>query len=189
MNLTSDDPATRGRVVAVRRNGRGDLYHLARLVLNKGDREMRNKLAVAGALVVTAATCLGIGIAQGASSPANSGAVHHAAHQPAFTVFKGSAATLFAVVNFDGSLARGYGTLSSKHEGVGSYQVLFKRGLRKCAYVATLGTAGSTGVPPTGYAGVVGRNGHVNGVYVQTFDQSGSLKDEGFHLVVSCPPL
>ena len=46
---------------------------------------MRNKLAVAGALVVTAATCLGLGIAQGASSPANSGAVHHAAHQPAFT--------------------------------------------------------------------------------------------------------
>jgi hypothetical protein len=150
---------------------------------------MRNKLGVVAALVVTAATCLGIGIAQGASSPANSGAVHHTSHQPALTPFKGSAATLFAVVTSTGTLSRGYGALSSKHEGTGSYQVLFKRGLRKCAYVATLGSAGSTGTPPIGYAGVVGRNGHVNGVYVQTFDSSGNLTDAGFHIVVSCPPL
>ena len=93
-------------------------------------------------------------------------------------------------MNFDGSLARGYGVRARRqHEGMGYYQVLFKRGMRKCAYVATLGTAGSTGVAPTGYAGVVGRNGHVNGVYVQTFDSSGNLANEGFHLVVSCPPL
>lgn len=150
---------------------------------------MRNKLAVAGALVVTAAACLGIGIAQGASTPANSGAVHHASKVPSLTPFKGSAATLFAVVNFDGTLARGYGAMSSTSEGTGAYQVLFKRGLRKCAYVATLGSSGSSGSPPTGYAGVVGRNGHLNGVYVQTFNSSGALTDEGFHLVVTCPPL
>ncbi len=150
---------------------------------------MRNKLAVVGALVLTAATCLGIGIAQGASTPANSGAVHNTSIAPAAAAFKGSAATLFAVVRADGSLARGYGALSSAPEGTGSYQVLFKRGMRKCAYVVTLGSNTSSGTPPIGYAGVVGRNGHVNGVYVQTFDATGALTAAGFHIIVSCPPL
>ncbi len=149
---------------------------------------MRNKLAVVGALVLTAATCLGIGIAQGASSPANSGAVHNSSIAPAVK-FKGSAATLFAVVKSDGTLARGYGVLSSAPEGTGSYQVLFKRGVRKCAYVVTLGSNTASGPAPIGYAGVVGRNGHVNGVYVQTFNASGTLTASGFHIIVSCPPL
>ena len=151
---------------------------------------MRNKLAVAGALVVTAATCLGIGIAQGASSPANSGAAHHAAHQPALAPFTGRAQTLFAVVNSDGSLARGYGVASSAPDGSpGDFQVVFKRGLRKCAYVATLGSAGSTGGGPLGETDVVGLSGNKMGVFVQTRDSTGALAPSGFHLIVSCPPL
>jgi len=147
---------------------------------------MRNKLLVLGALVATAAISVGIGIAQGASSAPNTRSAHVQA--PA-VAFKTKAQTLFAVVNADGTLARGYGALSSKHLNPGHYEVLFKRGLRKCAYTLTLGSSGSSGSPPIGYGGVVGRNGAVTGVYVETYNSGGAATDAGFHMIVACPPL
>jgi hypothetical protein len=111
--------------------------------------------------------------------------------RPSTTTSKASAQTMFAVVNADGSLARGYGVASSSFVAAtpGIYKVIFKRGVTKCGYVATLGSSGSTGTPPIGEIGVVGMKGHKAGVYVRTYDSSGATTAAGFHLVVTCPPL
>jgi hypothetical protein len=134
---------------------------------------MRTKLIIGTALAATALIGVGIGAAQGAAS----------------APFTGSAQTMFAVVNPNGTLARGYGVAFSSPDQPGQYDILFNRGVAKCAYVATLGSSGRRGGPPVGFVGVVGLVGHKAGVYVQTYSRSGALKPAGFHLVVTCPPL
>ncbi|MFK3983834.1 hypothetical protein ACI2K4_26070 [Micromonospora sp. NPDC050397] len=95
-----------------------------------------------------------------------------------------TAQTFFAVVNSNGTLARGYGAVSSTRLAVGQYQVVFNHDLRGSAYVGTLGLAGSVGGSPSGEIAVVGRNGVNNGVFVQTFSSAGVAADRGFHLAV-----
>jgi hypothetical protein len=153
---------------------------------------MRNKLVIIGALAATAAIGVGIGVAQGAASSANANTrPARVSVRPATTPFKGSAQTMFAVVSASGLLARGYGVAASGPIGTmpGTYEVLFKRGVAKCAYTATLGVTGSTGAPPPGEIGVAGLNGHQAGVWVRTYDSAGTMTAASFHLVVACPPL
>lgn len=95
--------------------------------------------------------------------------------------------TLWAVVNEDGTLARGFHAVSAAAAGsAGSYEVIFDRNVRNCAYVATIGLSGSSGTPGPGEIGVVGRNGNVNGVFVKTYDSTGAIATRGFHLAVHC---
>jgi hypothetical protein len=153
---------------------------------------MRKKLVITGALVATAVICVGISVAQGAASSVSSNTrPARVAVGPSTAPFKASAQTLFAVVSADGSLSRGYGVLSSTPIGStpGNYRVIFKRGVAKCAYVATLGASGSSGAGPVGEVGVAGLIGHKAGVFVRTYDSSGTITAAGFHLVVACPPL
>jgi hypothetical protein len=98
---------------------------------------------------------------------------------------------LFAVVGKAGALNRGLGVQSA---GVitgtaGRYHVFFKRGVRKCAYVATIGTTGPSGLPPIGEISVNALAGHKAGVFVRTVDSTGNPEYLPFHLVVTCPPL
>jgi hypothetical protein len=67
--------------------------------------------------------------------------------------------------------------------------VFFKRGVRKCAYEATIGTTGFTGVPPVGEVSVVAFAGHKAAVFVRTVDSTGNPEYLPFHLVVACPAL
>lgn len=90
----------------------------------------------------------------------------------------------FAVVNANGTLARGFGVVSSTRITVGQYQVVFSHDLRGSAYVGTLGLAGSVGTSPSGEIAVVGRAGVINGVFVQTFASNGAAADRGFHLAI-----
>jgi hypothetical protein len=151
---------------------------------------MRTKLVVGAALVATGLIGAAIGAAQGAaSSPNSTSHVVRGAARPSSAPFSGSAQTMFAVVSADGTLARGYGVAFTSPDQPGQYDILFNRGVAKCAYVATLGSSGRRGGPPVGFVGVVGLVGHKAGVYVQTYNRSGALKPAGFHLVVSCPPL
>ncbi|MGH3426674.1 MAG: hypothetical protein ACRDQZ_03765 [Mycobacteriales bacterium] len=153
---------------------------------------MRNKILIVGALVATTAIGVGIGVAQGAaSSPDSNSRPARVAVHPSATPFKASAQTLFAVVRADGTLVRGYGVVSSSLVATtpGVYKVIFKRGVAKCAFSATLGAPGSTGGPPIGEVGVVGLFGHKAGVFVRTIDSSGTTMAAGFHLIVACPPL
>ena len=145
---------------------------------------MRTKLSILAAIVAVGA--LGAGIAQAAS-----GGSHHAANAAAAAPTRASAQVLFAVVGKKGALNRGLGVASANAlEGTaGRYTVSFKRGVRKCAYEATIGTTGFTGVPPVGEVGVVAFAGHKSAVFVRTTDSTGNPAYLPFHLVVTCPPL
>ena len=145
---------------------------------------MRTKLSILAATVAVGA--LGAGIAQAASAGS-----HHAAKVAAAPT-RASAQVLFAVVGKKGALNRGLGVASANvQQGgtAGRYTVFFKRGVRKCAYEATIGTTGFTGVPPVGEVGVVAFAGHKAAVFVRTTDSTGNPEYLPFHLVVTCPPL
>jgi hypothetical protein len=144
---------------------------------------MRTKLSILAVIVVVGA--LGAGIAQAAS-----GRSHHTAKVTAAPT-QASAQVLFAVVGKKGALKRGLGVASASvlQGTAGRYTVFFKRGVRKCAYVATIGTTGFSGLPPTGEISVVGLAGHKAGVFIRTVDDTGNPEYLPFHLVVTCPPL
>lgn len=94
---------------------------------------------------------------------------------------------LWAVVEADGTLQRGHGAVSaSQPEGAGTYVVVFNRNVRNCAFLATLGSSGHSGLPPFGQIGVVGRNGNKHAIFVTTFDSSGVLTNASFHVQVAC---
>jgi hypothetical protein len=97
------------------------------------------------------------------------------------------ACTLFAVVNPDGSLARGFRAVSSQRFSPGQYEVVFNRNVSGCAYIATIGLSGSSGASPSGEITVVGRFGNANAVFLTTTDSAGNFADRGFHLAVHCP--
>ncbi|MGI5213735.1 hypothetical protein [Plantactinospora sp. CA-290183] len=92
---------------------------------------------------------------------------------------------LFAVVNSNGALARGFGAVSSTRLAVGQYQVVFIQNITRSAFTATLGLTGSVGASPPGEIAVVGRAGVPNGVFVQTWNSAGTPADRAFHLHVS----
>jgi hypothetical protein len=95
----------------------------------------------------------------------------------------------FAVVDSDGTLARGQGAIMAQSLGSGdegAYEVLFDRNVRNCAYVATIGIPGSNGESEPGEITVAGRFQNRKAVFVRTFDSTGTVADRGFHLQVSC---
>jgi hypothetical protein len=92
-----------------------------------------------------------------------------------------------AVVNAKGHLVRGAGaTGASQPEGKGTYEVDFDSDITGCAYVATLGQTGSTGTAAAGDITVVGRSGVPSGLFVETADTLGHLKNRAFHVDVGC---
>jgi hypothetical protein len=95
-----------------------------------------------------------------------------------------TAQTFFAVVDSNGTLARGFGVVSSTRLAAGQYQVVFSHDLTRSAYVGTLGLSGSQGTSPSGEIAVVGRSGLATGVFVQTFSSAGAASDRGFHLAI-----
>lgn len=108
-------------------------------------------------------------------------AVAAAAITPALALSSG-----FAVVNSNGTLARGAAVQGSQRNATGSYTVDFLHSVKNCVFTATTGLSGSVGDPPNGYVTVAGANGDTKGVYVATFDASGNPADLGFHLNVRC---
>jgi hypothetical protein len=96
------------------------------------------------------------------------------------------ATVLWAVVELDGSLARGSGVVSTNYEGLGFYTVRFSQDVRACVWIATLGYSGSVGVAPPGSVTVVGENVDVTGVWISTYDETGTSTDMSFHLTVTC---
>jgi len=95
-----------------------------------------------------------------------------------------AASTMYAVVNSDGTLARGRRAVSATRLGTGSYEVVFRRDVRNCAFVGTIGLSGSLGASLPGEITVVGRAGNDRGVFVTTHSSGGASADLGFHLAV-----
>jgi hypothetical protein len=99
-------------------------------------------------------------------------------------------ALLWAAVKADGSTARsdrGNVTATRKLSGFNrSYEVIFRRNVTGCVYVATIGNAGA-GNLLHGSIVVAQRAGNVNGVFVETHDSpAGPLSDRPFHVFVNC---
>ncbi len=61
-----------------------------------------------------------------------------------------TAQTFFAVVNADGSLARGFQAAFSQNLGTGFYEVIFNFDVTGSVYVASIGSSGTSGIEPTG---------------------------------------
>jgi hypothetical protein len=98
------------------------------------------------------------------------------------------ATALWAVVNLDGTLARGSGAVSSARldPGFGTYEVIFDRDVTGCAYVASAGQA-SSGVAPDAFLSTSPRNGNANGVFLDARTSAGASVGNPFHLAVFCP--
>jgi hypothetical protein len=100
--------------------------------------------------------------------------------------------TFCAVVNSDGSLARGHAFTKSMHLITGEYEVDFyttataQKNISKCVWMATPGLGGFAGSEPPTFITVAGRLGTTNGVYVGTFSQTGAAVDAPFLLELSC---
>jgi hypothetical protein len=92
---------------------------------------------------------------------------------------------IFAVVNANGTLARGSAGAASLQFGPGHYEVQFNRDVTGCAYTATLGAPGAAN-PTRGFIGTALRFGTTDAVFVETLDTSAALVDASFHLVLTC---
>ncbi|HTT99531.1 MAG TPA: hypothetical protein VMF58_15895 [Rhizomicrobium sp.] len=100
--------------------------------------------------------------------------------------FAATAPSYTAVVNSDGSLARGLHAASATRLGKGTYEVDFTHDVTTCGYTATIGLSGTGGVSDPGAVTIVGRSGTPDGLYIQTFSQKGKPADLGFHVIVAC---
>lgn len=98
-----------------------------------------------------------------------------------------SATSLDAIVNADGTLARGIHTTGSVHVGTGAYEVDFDRDVQPCFWVATIGNPAS-GNPSHGTIVTALRAGNNSAVFVETRDVAGTLADRGIVLHVTCTP-
>jgi hypothetical protein len=93
----------------------------------------------------------------------------------------GASSSLWAVVNLDGSLARGSGVVTVTHTaGTGIYKVQFNRNITQCAWLATIRTA-SFGFIETELS-----TGTTDSVRVETRDTTPAVADRAFHLGVLC---
>lgn len=95
----------------------------------------------------------------------------------------------WAVVNSDASLSREWGAASATSAsklGTGKYAVDFFSDVSSCAYTATIGIGTSPGQPPSGEISVAPLVDDVHGVYVVTHDDTGTLTNLPFHLLVAC---
>ncbi len=90
----------------------------------------------------------------------------------------------YAVVNSNGTLARGHHAMRSDRLALGHYEVIFDSNVRGGAYIATIGLSGSSQFSPPGQITVAGRLNNVNGVFITTSDATGKPTDLGFHLGV-----
>lgn len=101
--------------------------------------------------------------------------------------------TYWAVINADGTLARGNGATASAKVTTdpGAYKIIFGRNIASCAYTATVGGT-TTATPPIGFASVYQNpDAANNAVTVRTYtdlaaDPVTGGADRAFHLSVAC---
>lgn len=145
------------------------------------------RLAAGGAFAVAAlaaAISLAVPAApQAAEEGRNEGIPAQAADAKAAPV----TGVFYAVVNSNGALVRGSGAAAvTRGKLVGDYVVRFNANVTACAYTATIGQPGRTGVTDPGFITVAGSNGNANSVYVSTYNLNVRSTARSFHLVVAC---
>lgn len=93
-----------------------------------------------------------------------------------------TAPRLWAVVNANGSLARGSRVTGVAKLGIGIYEVTFNTNVRACGYVSTTRAASTQAIQSYTASG----HNSANGVYVEVKNQGGGLTDGPFNLVATC---
>ncbi len=141
-------------------------------------------------------TCIALTtMAAMSSAPAFAGEQPAADAATSFSVLPATStncSTYCAVVNSDGSLARGHAFTTSSHISTGEYEVDFyakassPKDISKCVWLATPGFGTFSGDQSATFVTVAGRVDTTNGVWVHTFDQTGASVDAPFLLEVSC---
>ena len=156
----------------------------------------RNKGSVVAVCVVCAIAASvvgGLSIAQASpwntAASRNTGSVAQDLSATWAAMPAATAHALYAVVNPDGTLARGFGAVSSTSLGLGNYTVRFNEDVSGCAFDVTRGSAGAAGVPATGEESVAGEAASANGVLVHLADGAGNPATAGFHVIAVCGPL
>lgn len=91
-----------------------------------------------------------------------------------------------AVVDSDGTLARGTNATAAVRTATGTYIVTMNSDVHKCTFTATTGGSGQSGAPAAGFVTVAPRVGDATAVFVTTFNATGTSSDRGFHLNVRC---
>src|SRR6266567_965079 len=91
----------------------------------------------------------------------------------------------FAVVNFNGTLARGRGVVSTARGTTGIYEVIFDTDITGCAYIGTVVVPGIVNLG--GFLTTARLAGTTNAVFVNTFSQAGVVDDRSFQVEVVCP--
>jgi hypothetical protein len=110
-------------------------------------------------------------------------------HAAAATPRPATPLIVWAVVNVDGTLARGSGAVSSRQLGAdGTYEVTFNRDITRCAHVATAGEAGTFPADDAITLGTSTSETTPNGVYLIEYDAilGRDSYSSGFHLIVTC---
>ena len=105
-----------------------------------------------------------------------SSAASAAANGPSFT----------AVVDSNGTLERGLRANGASRIAPGQYVVRFTKDVSACAYTAAIGLSGTAGSSNPGTVNVVGRTDNNKAIFVQTFDESASPSNLGFHVIINC---
>ena len=96
------------------------------------------------------------------------------------------ATRLWAVINANGTVARGSGIgTGTFREDTGIYDVFFNRDVSGCAYVGSLGGP-DAGTPPAGTVAATNLFGAPRGLFVITRNSAGSNANLPFHLAVFC---
>ncbi|MEO8689444.1 MAG: hypothetical protein ABI611_14685 [Solirubrobacteraceae bacterium] len=125
--------------------------------------------------------------AAGAAGPAGAPGVNGTAGDKGDKGDSGAPATrLWAVINANGTVARGSGIgAGTFREDTGIYDVFFNRDVSDCAYVGSLGGA-DAGTPPGGTVGATNLFGAPKGLFVIIRNSAGSSANLPFHLAVFC---
>jgi hypothetical protein len=96
------------------------------------------------------------------------------------------ATKLWAVINTNGTVARGSGIgTGTLREDTGIYDVFFDRDVSGCAYIASLGGPDG-GTPLAGTVGATNLFGSPKGLFVVTRNTAGTNASQPFHLAVFC---
>lgn len=91
----------------------------------------------------------------------------------------------YAVVNADGTLARGIKSYSAQKLDTGHYRVLTGTSVKTCGYSVTAGSSDATVAAPA-IATAVREPSSTQSILISTFDHHGARIDSGFHLIVRC---
>jgi hypothetical protein len=141
--------------------------------------------------VLTAAAAIGIAGTAAGQTPKEKKPPTRRNNEPAVaskaTADEHGPREMFAVVDAGGKLKRGMHVAGIVVLDEGIYEVIFRRDVRHGVYVASVGGHGYEGLPPVGYACVMGRSSNPRAVVVSTTNALGENVRLGFHLLVVCP--